>query len=123
MAIKHITNKYAGSDDLSPPVVIPEGPIFRDMIKLKGWTCNLLLRSYIIACYLADEQTNRNALQAELKYLAARQIEPEEEHGASEQLVYNKYQQLSVALVVHDKWLTALAALKQAMMTGRTRLV
>lgn len=34
--IKYITDKYVDSDDFAPPVVIPEGASFRDMIKLKG---------------------------------------------------------------------------------------
>ena len=34
--IKYITDKYADSDAFAPPVVIPQGASFRDMIALKG---------------------------------------------------------------------------------------
>lgn len=34
--IKYITDKYGDSDDFAPPVNIPEGASFRDMIALKG---------------------------------------------------------------------------------------
>lgn len=34
--IKYITDKYADSDEFSPPVVIPKGASFKDMIALKG---------------------------------------------------------------------------------------
>lgn len=34
--IKYISDKYADSDDFAPPVVIPEGASFADMVKLKG---------------------------------------------------------------------------------------
>jgi type I restriction enzyme M protein len=34
--IKYITDKYGKSDDFAPPVVIPKGASFRDMIALKG---------------------------------------------------------------------------------------
>ena len=34
--IKYITDKYAGSDDFAPPVTIPNGASFNDMIALKG---------------------------------------------------------------------------------------
>lgn len=34
--IKYISDKYADSDDFSPPVIIPEGASFADMVKLKG---------------------------------------------------------------------------------------
>src|SRR5690625_1733258 len=34
--IKYISDKYANSDDFAPPVVIPQGASFADMIKLKG---------------------------------------------------------------------------------------
>ncbi|NJA05431.1 N-6 DNA methylase [Methylococcaceae bacterium WWC4] len=34
--IKYITDKYADSDDFAPPVVIPPGASFKDMIALKG---------------------------------------------------------------------------------------
>jgi hypothetical protein len=34
--IKHITDKYGNSDDFAPPVTIPKGASFTDMIALKG---------------------------------------------------------------------------------------
>lgn len=34
--IKYISDKYAESDDFAPPVVIPKGSSFKDMIALKG---------------------------------------------------------------------------------------
>ena len=34
--IKYISDKYADSDDFAPPVVIPKGSSFKDMIALKG---------------------------------------------------------------------------------------
>jgi type I restriction enzyme M protein len=34
--IKYISDKYADSDDFAPPVVIPKGASFKDMIQLKG---------------------------------------------------------------------------------------
>jgi type I restriction enzyme M protein len=34
--IKYISDKYGESDDFAPPVVIPDGTSFRDMIALKG---------------------------------------------------------------------------------------
>ena len=34
--IKYISDKYADSDDFAPPVIIPEGASFPDMVKLKG---------------------------------------------------------------------------------------
>jgi type I restriction enzyme M protein len=34
--IKYISDKYANSDDFAPPVIIPKGSSFKDMIALKG---------------------------------------------------------------------------------------
>jgi type I restriction enzyme M protein len=34
--IKYISDKYADSDDYAPPVVIPKGASFKDMVALKG---------------------------------------------------------------------------------------
>lgn len=36
--IKYISDKYAGSDDFAPPVVIPSGASFKHMVALKGIT-------------------------------------------------------------------------------------
>jgi hypothetical protein len=34
--IKYISDQYGDSDDFAPPVVIPEGAGFKDMVALKG---------------------------------------------------------------------------------------
>jgi type I restriction enzyme M protein len=34
--IKYISDKYGNSDDFAPPVVIPKGASFKDMVALKG---------------------------------------------------------------------------------------
>jgi len=34
--IKYISDKYSKSDDFAPPVIIPKGASFTDMIALKG---------------------------------------------------------------------------------------
>jgi len=34
--IKYISDKYANSDDIAPPVIIPKGASFKDMVALKG---------------------------------------------------------------------------------------
>ena len=34
--IKYVSDKYANSDDFAPPVTIPTGASFDDMVKLKG---------------------------------------------------------------------------------------
>lgn len=34
--IKYISDKYGDSNDFAPPVVIPKGSGFRDMVALKG---------------------------------------------------------------------------------------
>jgi type I restriction enzyme M protein len=34
--IKYVSDKYGDSDDFAPPVTIPAGASFRDMIALKG---------------------------------------------------------------------------------------
>ena len=34
--IKYISDKYADSDDFAPPVVIPKGASFKDMLDLRG---------------------------------------------------------------------------------------
>jgi type I restriction enzyme M protein len=34
--IKYISDKYADSDDFAPPVTIPKGASYKDMVKLKG---------------------------------------------------------------------------------------
>ena len=34
--IKYVSDKYGDSDDFAPPIIIPAGASFRDMIALKG---------------------------------------------------------------------------------------
>lgn len=34
--IKYVSDKYANSDDLEPPITIPKGASFQDMVTLKG---------------------------------------------------------------------------------------
>jgi type I restriction enzyme M protein len=34
--IKYVSDKYANSDDFAPPIVIPEGASFADMVAMKG---------------------------------------------------------------------------------------
>src|SRR3954470_147621 len=34
--IKYVSDKYADSDDFAPPVTIPKGASFKDMVALKG---------------------------------------------------------------------------------------
>ena len=34
--IKYITDKYGNSDDFAPPVTIPQGASFKDIVALKG---------------------------------------------------------------------------------------
>ena len=34
--IKYVSDKYGDSDDLAPPVNIPKGASFKDMVALKG---------------------------------------------------------------------------------------
>ena len=34
--IKYISDRYGGSDDFAPPVTIPKGASFKDMVALRG---------------------------------------------------------------------------------------
>ena len=52
--------------------------------KDKGWTCDLVPRSLIVARYFPKEQAGIDALTAEAESLAARLTELEEEHGGEE---------------------------------------
>jgi len=52
--------------------------------KDKGWTCDLIPKPLIVARYYAEEQTNIEALTAELESVSARLAELEEEHGGEE---------------------------------------
>jgi type I restriction enzyme M protein len=50
----------------------------------KGWACDLVPKSLIVARYFADEQEAITQLEAELESVAAQMIEMEEEHGGEE---------------------------------------
>ena len=47
----------------------------------KGWACDLVPKSYIVARYFAEEQAELNALQNELNSVSASLTELTEEHG------------------------------------------
>jgi len=53
-------------------------------LKDKGWTCDLITKSYIVARYFAAQQTALDELQTELESVLAQQTELEEEHGGEE---------------------------------------
>ncbi|MDP3517734.1 MAG: class I SAM-dependent DNA methyltransferase [Pseudohongiella sp.] len=53
-------------------------------LKDKGWTCDLIPKSYIVARYFAVQQTALDELQTELESVLAQQTELEEEHGGEE---------------------------------------
>jgi type I restriction enzyme M protein len=50
----------------------------------KGWTCDLVPKSLIVARYFAAEQAAITALEAELEGIAAEITDMEEEHGGDE---------------------------------------
>jgi type I restriction enzyme M protein len=50
----------------------------------KGWTCDLVPRSLIIACYFAAEQEVITKLEVELESVTVEMTEMEEEHGGDE---------------------------------------
>ncbi|TRZ52720.1 type I restriction-modification system subunit M [bacterium] len=54
--------------------------------KDKGWTCDLVPKSLIVARYFAKEQAALTALEAELESLTAQTTELEEEHGGEDGL-------------------------------------
>lgn len=53
-------------------------------MKDKGWACDLVPKSYIVARYFAAQQTALDELQTELESVLAQQTELEEEHGGDE---------------------------------------
>ena len=53
-------------------------------LKDKGWTCDLIPKSTVIARYFADEQAVLAALQADLDAVAAALGDLEEEHGGED---------------------------------------
>jgi len=52
--------------------------------KDRGWTCDLIPKPLIVACYFAKEQAALDAKQAELETATASLAELEEEHGGEE---------------------------------------
>ncbi len=52
--------------------------------KEKGWTCDLVPKSFIVARYFADEQAAIDARQAELEGVSAQLTELTEEHSGEE---------------------------------------
>ncbi|MGA7800713.1 MAG: N-6 DNA methylase [Gammaproteobacteria bacterium] len=56
----------------------------KGQMKDKGWTCDLIPKSYIVARYFADEQAELDARQAELDACIAETSELEEEHGGED---------------------------------------
>ena len=52
--------------------------------KDKGWTCDLIPKSLIVARYYAKEQANIDQLTTDLEAVTARLAELEEEHGGEE---------------------------------------
>jgi type I restriction enzyme M protein len=55
--------------------------------KDKGWTCDLVPKSLIVAGYFAEEQEVITQLEADLESTQARMTELEEEHGGEEGLL------------------------------------
>jgi len=53
-------------------------------MKDKGWSCDLIPKSYIVARYFAKEQVALDALQTELESAIALQTELEEEHSGED---------------------------------------
>ena len=66
--------------------------------KDKGWTCELIPKSFIVARYFAQEQTAIEATQAELEALIASLGELEEEHGG-EDAAFNGFDSIAAATV------------------------
>lgn len=50
----------------------------------KGWTCDLIPKSFVVARYFASEQAARETMQAELDATTSALAELEEEHGGEE---------------------------------------
>jgi type I restriction enzyme M protein len=53
-------------------------------LKDKGWTCDLVPKSFIVERYFAKEQAEIDTLAGELESVSARRAELEEEHGGEE---------------------------------------
>jgi type I restriction-modification system DNA methylase subunit len=126
--IKYVSDKYADYDGFEPPVVIPPGASFRDMV----------------ARYSAKEQSVIDNLTTQLEAVVLRQwlkLNVEETdlkkslrdaEADLDRLAYEKYPTLTEAdiqtLVVDDKWLKTLVTAVQGeidrvsqTLTGRIR--
>ena len=64
----------------------------------KGWTCDLIPKSLIVARYFAPEQETIQTLEAELESVSAQLTELEEEHG-SEEGAYSELEKINKATV------------------------
>jgi type I restriction enzyme M protein len=73
----------------------------------KGWVCDLLPKSYVVARYFAAEQEELDAKQAELESVISRIGELEEEHSGEDD-AFSGFERISAALVkerireIHD---------------------
>jgi type I restriction enzyme M protein len=66
--------------------------------KDKGWTCELIPKTYIVARYFAAEQAAIEALQTELEAADAAQSELEEEHSGEDQ-AFAGFDSITAAIV------------------------
>ncbi len=66
--------------------------------KVKGWACDLVPKTLIVARYFAPQQTAINQLAADLEGVAARLTELEEEHGG-EEAVFSGFDKINKAAV------------------------
>ena len=66
--------------------------------KDRGWACDLIPKTYLVARYFAREQAALEATQAELEAAAASQVELEEEHSG-EDAAFSGYDGISAAAV------------------------
>jgi len=64
----------------------------------RGWTCELIPKSLIVARYFAGEQAAIDALQVELDAAQASQMEMEEEQGGDEG-IFNGYDSITAVAV------------------------
>ena len=66
--IKYITDKYGNSDPFAPPVIIPKGSSFTDMIALKGKPdIGDRINTQIIACVETKTQVSYRGYTQEAK--------------------------------------------------------
>ena len=72
----------------------------------KGWACDLVPKPLIVASYFKKEQTQIDALAAELEGVTARLAELEEEHGGEEGVLQN----VGTKAEAQEAWSEALGA-------------